>query len=127
MLSLTLVSCDKEKVVPAPAIVVAAIEAPVTWTPQGSSKPIVSSGEIKNGDVNVPYSIEPKVTNAPCANGTWEVKLEAPAGAQYAMVYSSKTGKTSFQPLTKGTYKITFIYKCPGCKDISVTVTITVS
>ena len=126
MLIVSLISCKKDPVVPSPVVTVAPIEAPVTWTPKGSEKPIVTKADIKNGDVNVPYSIEPKVAN-PCVNGTWEVKLEAPAGSQYALVYSAKTGKASFTPLTKGTYKLTFIYKCPGSPDISITVTITAS
>ena len=127
MLSTSLISCKKDPVVPPPVVEVAMINTSTSWTPKGSETPIVNSGDIKNGDVNVQYYVTPTLTGPVCASGTWEVTVEAPAGAQYALVYSAKTGKSTFTPLTKGTYKLKFTYKCPGCTDITITITITVS
>jgi len=127
MFSLSLVSCNKEAPIPGALPPVATISSSTSWTPKGSEKPIVSNGDINNGDVNVSYTTTPTLAGPVCASGTWEVTVEGPAGAQYAMTYSAKTGKATFVPLTKGTYKLTFRYKCPGCADITITITITVS
>lgn len=129
MLSLVFVSCKKDNPgdQPKDQAPSATISTKTTWTPVGSEKPIVNNGDTKNGDVNVPYTIEPTINGTVCGSGTWEVSIDGPKDAQYVMTYSAKTGKATFIPITKGTYKITFRYKCPGCTDITVTVTITVS
>ena len=128
MLSASLISCKKDQVEPAQAPVpVTSINILTSWTPKGSETPIVNSGDIKNGDVNVAYNVTPTLTGPVCASGTWVVTVEAPKDAQYVLTYSGKTGKATFTALTKGTYKLIFTYKCPGCTDITITITITVS
>lgn len=122
MLGLFTTSCEKADVAPA-----AADEVKVTWTPENSSGPITTKGDIKDGEIMKDYTVEPKLAAPPCPGGTWSLTVEGPKNAQYVATYNAKTGKTNFHPLTKGTYKLIFTYKCPGCKEVTITITITVS
>lgn len=128
LLGLFAVSCEKPKVAEAPAASNApTMSATVTWTPSGSSTPRTVTGDVKYGDVGARYVIQPKITGNVCASGTWSATIEGPANAVYSSSTHSGTGETVFIPVTKGTYKITLRYSCPGCADISITITITVS
>ena len=123
--SLFVVSCKKPGGGDIPAPVAADNGTTTTWTPKGSEKPIVTTKDIKNGDVGVNYNIVPN--DPACPGGTWTVTLNAPANAQYSLGYSATKGYVNFTPLTKGTYTITITHKCPCAADVVIVVTITVS
>jgi hypothetical protein len=124
MLSLITVSCEKADVAPAPVD-----HVKVTWTPENSSAPITTTGDIKDGEVLKDFTLEPKLVNPPCKNGTWHIlKVEKPDKQDFACVYANKyTGKHIFRFFSKGTYKIIFIYKCPDGSSVSISISITVS
>ena len=122
MLSLFTVSCEKTEVA-APAT----DEVKTTWTPENSSGPITTKGDIKDGEVGKDYTIEPKLANPPCANGTWSFKVEAPPNQQFSCAYFNiHTGKLIFHPISRGTYKFIFTYKCPDGSEVSISISITV-
>lgn len=124
MLSLFTVSCEKEKPAPAAA---PADEVKVTWTPENSSAPITTTGDIKDGEALKDFTFEPKLANPPCKNGTWHLKIEAPENQQYACVFSNMhTGKFIIRFFSRGTYKVIFTYKCPDGSSVSVSVNVTV-
>ena len=124
--SLFVVSCKKPGIgdIPAPP---ADNGTTTTWTPKGSEKPIVTSSDIKNGDVGVAYNIVPKVAVCGTCPGTWSLKVDAPVNAQYAAVYSAKNGSVAFTPLTAGTYTLTLTYKSACAPDLVIVIHITVS
>lgn len=124
MLGLFTTSCEKTDVAPAAAT----DEVNVTWTPGNSSGPITTKGDIKDGEAGKDYVMEPKLAAPLCMNGTWTLKIDVPEGTQLAVGGTNpKTGKTNFRPISRGTYKFIFTYKCPNCKDVSIAITITVS
>ena len=121
ILSLFTISCEKADVTPA-----ATDEIKVTWTPENSSAPITTKGDISDGELWKDYVIEPTIVTPPCPDGTWSIVVEPPAGKNFIATSLNKKGKTNFRPLGVGTFKIILTYKCPGCKGISLTVNITV-
>lgn len=121
MLSLFTVSCEKAEVA-APA----ANEVKVTWTPENSSGPITTKGDITDGELWKDYVIEPAIAAPPCPDGTWSIVVEAPAGKQFIANSLNTKGKTNFRPLGVGTFKIILTYKCPGCVAVTIIVNITV-
>ena len=128
ILSLFTTSCKKEEVAPPPPPPAIADEVKVTWTPENSSAPISTIGDIKDGEVLKDFTFEPKLANPPCKNGTWHLKVEAPEKQQYACVLGNMhTGKFVIRFFSKGTYKVIFTYKCPDGSSVSVSVSITVS
>ena len=128
ILSLFAVSCKKADIALDNIPAANALETSVTWVPKGSTTPITTSGDIKNGDVGVPYKINPTLSGdfAKCG-GTWSLTVDAPPNAQYAAPFSAAKGYVTFTPLTAGTYKLKLTYKCPCGTSISITITITVS
>ena len=131
LFSMFAISCNKKGGLPEnnnPVPADKGIENTTTWTPKGSNTPIVTKGDIKNGDVGVPYKLEPKLSkDLEGCEGTWNVTVEGPANAQYAAPFSAKKGYVTFTPLTAGTYKIKLTYTCPCGTSIAITITITVS
>ena len=127
MLSLFTTSCKKEDLPAAPPPP-PADEVKVTWTPENSSAPITTTGDIKDGEVGKDFTFEPKLGTPPCKNGTWHLKVEAPEKQQFACVFGHMfTGKFIIRFFSKGTYKVIFTYKCPDGSSASVSVNITVS
>lgn len=123
MLSLFTTSCEKADVAPeAPAG-----EIKVTWTPEYSTAPVTTTSDIKDGEVSKEYKFEPKLTNPLCPDGIWSMDIDKPKDAFVYGVNDPKTGKATLTLKTKGTYKFTFTYKCPGCKAVSLSISITVS
>ena len=125
MLSLFTTSCKKEELAAPPATVVADAVM-VTWTPENSSGPITTKGDVKDGEAGKDYVLVPALATPLCDNGTWSLKKDFPEGKEVAVSGTNlKTGKTVFRPISRGTYKFTFTYKCPDCKDTSISISIT--
>ena len=127
ILSLFAVSCEKPKRGDVPAPPKADMEATVTWTRTGSAKPETVPGDkVIYGEVGKAYLITPKLNVTVCASGIWSITVEGPAGSSPGSSINEATGAAGVTLFTKGTYKIKITYKCPGCTEISITITIKV-
>jgi len=121
LLSFFTASCDKVAPV-APAA--PAVTATTTWTPKGSTRPVVVNGDVEEGEIDATYLIAPKLAACNC-NGKWTYSVDKDKNAEAGSTQNIHTGAVSFVPHKWGTYKVTITYTCPGSPGISVTVSIT--
>jgi hypothetical protein len=127
LLSIVATSCEKENpgaAAPVPAPVPMTLEATTTFTPKGSTKPIVTKGDVDEGEIDATYSIVPKLAACNC-NGKWTYLIDKEKNTETFSIQNIHNGTVTFIPHKWGTYKVTITYTCPGGAAVSVTVSIT--
>ena len=98
------------------------------WTPTDPSKKGSGTGDIADGESGKVYQLTPNLQGPGiCCNGEWTVLVGTLDGTYEKPEQDKKTGKVTFTPKSKGTYKIKIVYTCPDYKTrYSATITITV-
>ena len=126
LLSLFLISCDKENPA-APAAATAHFSIKYTYT---TPKNVTGSGsgDILNGIVHGVYRLDPYLHGADiCQGGTWSYKVKPnPKTATFMATQDPNTGMVTFSGgSSPASYEITITYTCPDGTSYSATITIT--